>query len=717
MADPTPSDATAPAGSSRRTLTQPEETLDAERRHLTRARQCLRAMREETQALKPVGGNAVATEVLVETLRQRVRALADQPSTPLFFGRLDHRETAERFYVGRRHVHDAAGDPMVIDWRAPVARAFYRANAADPMGLERRRRFGFDAGELTGYEDEVFGPGQATAGGAATVSQILTAEIERPRVGPMRDIVATIQPEQDDIVRADIADTVCVQGAPGTGKTAVGLHRAAYLLYAHRDRLRRSGVLVIGPNAAFLDYIEQVLPALGEVEARQLTLDQLLAREPVSGQDTTTAAQLKGDARMAAVLRRAVWAGIRTPVESTVIVRGSRRWRLQPDEVSGLVEELRARDVRYGAGRDSLARRIAHLVLTKMEAAGEAPDDRVQDAVARSRPVRALVDQLWPAVEPTRLLFTLLSDAATLAAAADGLLDEEEQAAIRWAKPPRGPRSARWSVADAVLLDEAADLVWRTPGVGHVIVDEAQDLSPMACRAVGRRCVTGSATVLGDLAQGTTPWASESWATTLAHLGKPAGRVEVLDRGYRVPREIIGYASRLLPHLAVGLAPPTSVRSAPGSLTVRQLDGAAVEAAGSRQQALASATVAECARALATPGSVGVIAADEAVDHLSQRMLAAGLSFQRLGRERRDEPGDQAAPDGSSVARPRITLAPATLAKGLEYDQVIVVEPADIAAAEATPRTGLRRLYVVLTRAVSSLTVLHADPLPDPLRT
>jgi DNA helicase IV len=672
--------------------------LAAEREHLRASRASLRRMRERTLSLDAMGGNRVSTEYLKAALYRRAEQLLDDPETPLFFGRLDLRDPAERFYIGRRHVHDEAGDPMVIDWRAEISRAFYRASPADPMGVDLRRRFGFSAGTLTAYEDERLDATGPTAGPAAGLagptpeplrtSRILTDEIERPRVGPMRDIVATIQPEQDDIVRADLRETICVQGAPGTGKTAVGLHRAAYLLYAFRDRLKRGGVLVVGPNRAFLSYIQQVLPALGEVDAKQMTLDELVAHAPLRGTDTVEAARIKGDARMAEVLRRAVWAGVRVPGESVVIARGSRRWRLAAHELAELVEGLRARDVRYGSGRAMLAQRIAHAVLVKMEAAGDSPDDRVQDVVARSRPVRDTVEAIWPAVDPVRLVLRLLSDGEHLAAAADGVLEPHEQEAIRWRRPPRGPGSARWSLADAVLVDEASDLVERIPSLGHVVLDEAQDLSPMQCRAVGRRCSTGSVTVLGDIAQGTTAWATEEWRTTLAHLGKPDARVEVLERGYRVPREIIGFASRLLPAIAPGVSPPTSIRQTPGSLQIRRSAGGE----------LPGDVVGACRDALRREGSVGVVTADDRASRLAGWLASAGLEHHVLG-------GD--APDT------RLAVVPATLAKGLEFDQVIVVEPAEIVAAE--PR-GLRRLYVVLTRAVSTLVVMHSRPLPADLR-
>src|SRR3954468_20030336 len=210
-------------------------------------------MREAVRTLNPQGGDRVSTEYLKAELFRRAQALLDDPSTPLFFGRIDRgadvdQDGKERFYIGRRHVRDSQGDPVVVDWRAGISRAFYRASAGDPMGIGLRRRFGFQAGEMTSLEDEHLDRGEAFD---PATSGILTAEIERPRVGPMRDIVATIQPDQDELVRTELSRTICIQGAPGTGKTAVGLHRAAYLLYAHREQLKRSGVLVVGPNRSF----------------------------------------------------------------------------------------------------------------------------------------------------------------------------------------------------------------------------------------------------------------------------------------------------------------------------------------------------------------------------------------------------------------------------------------------------------------------------------
>ncbi|MFI9845758.1 HelD family protein [Nonomuraea sp. NPDC051941] len=654
----------------------PSDVLASEQAHLAESRAALKAMRAHAQSLSAdAAGDWVSQQILQSLLDQRVAALADHPDTPLFFGRLDRQagdDLPGTIYVGRRHVHDGGSKPLVIDWRAPVSQAFYQASPADPMGVVRRRRFGYHGGALTAFEDEPLGEG-----GEIGPSQILTDEIERPRTGPMRDIVATIQPDQDEIVRSTLAQTVCVQGAPGTGKTAVGLHRAAYLLYTHRERLARAGVMIVGPNRAFLSYISSVLPALGEVKVDQTTVGGLLG-EYAAEEDPMVAA-LKGDARMAAVLERALWLHIVKPEDGVVFSKGAYRYRVADYEVREIVASLRG-TTRYNPGRAALAQRLAHMVLVRMEQRGESPDDRVQDAVARSKPVKQLVDTVWPKLTPEQVLYRLLSDPEFLTKAAKSDLSPDEQKMLIWGKPYRSWKSAKWSAADAALLDELRDFMERTPSLGHLVVDEAQDLSEMQLRALGRRCRNGSATVLGDLAQGTTPWSTSSWESVLQHLGQREGEVTELTLGFRVPREVLDYAARLLPSIAPDLAAPRSLRPGLGSLAVRP-GGSIAEAA---------------AEVLTREGSIGVIAPDTLVADVSRALT--GLSHAVLG------------PD--SDEEHRLLIVPATLAKGLEYDHVIVVEPADIVAAE--PR-GLARLYVVLTRAVTSLTVLHDKPLPAEL--
>ncbi|WP_328850942.1 AAA family ATPase [Micromonospora globbae] len=677
-----------------------DRELAAERSHLDASRDALRRMRERAEALFATGdkvaGDAYTAEQLGRHMARRVKELADDPTTPLFFGRLDFGDgdpdhAGRCYHVGRRHVTDEAGEPMVLDWRAPVSRSFYRASARDPQGVAVRRRFGFSAGVLTSFEDEHLDRGEELG----TASRILTAEIERPRVGPMRDIVATIQPEQDELVRADLADSICVQGAPGTGKTAVGLHRAAYLLYQHRERLRRAGVLIVGPNRAFLSYIAAVLPALGEVEVAQSTVEDLVARVPVRAVDDPDTAALKHDVRMAEVLRRALDAHIGEPTEPIMVSDGSFRWRIGLEPLHRVVEETRREGLPYGVGRERVRARVVSLLQRQAEARrAESPSDAWLRRMAKCRPVAAFVDAVWPALTPEGLVHTLLADSATLAAAADGVLTADEQALLqgRAADRPAGrggsgtklgrtPKATRWTAADAVLVDEAAGLLERAAGFGHVVVDEAQDLSPMQCRAIARRSEHGSITLLGDLAQGTAPWAATDWRETLAHLGKPDAAVVPLTVGFRVPAAVVAFANRLLPALAVDVPPAESLRR-DGELAVRTVTD------------LTAATVAEVRAALAHDGSIGVIATDDAVDGLRSALADAGVTT-------------ATADDVEAAAR--VTVVPATLVKGLEYDHVVVVEPAAIVAAE--PR-GLHRLYVVLTRAVSRLSVLHREPLP-----
>jgi DNA helicase IV len=670
----------------------PDE-LATEQAYLENARRELARMREKTLSARASGGDRVSDEFLAMTLARRAAQLVDDPTTALFFGRLDltHLEHGqERWYVGRRHVNDEMGDPVVIDWRAELSGAFYRASRKEPMGVRLRRRFGVDRGRLTAYEDEHLVAPQA---GDVARSQILLDEIERPRVGPMRDIVATIQPEQDEIVRADAGTTVCVQGAPGTGKTAVGLHRAAWLLYAFRDRLLRSGVLVVGPNRAFLEHIGAVLPALGEVEVRHTTAEELVAGDVrTRGVDATATAVLKGDARLAELLERAVWSHVRGATEALVVPRGVRKWRVPAYTVSEVLEELRGRTIRYEAARQILPQRLAHNVLLEMERSGDSPDDRVQDSVARSAAVRAYAAQVWPKLDARQVLADLFSSAESLATHASGLLSDDEQALLVWSAPPRSKGAAKWSSADLVLLDELADLLERTPSLGHVVLDEAQDLSPMQLRAVGRRCSTGAATVLGDIAQGTTPWATDSWASSLAHLGKPDGHVEILDRGFRVPASVIDFAARLLPSMAPGLGAPVSVRENPGRLDLVRV--------APEDVAWEVAFVVD--RLAAEPGSVGVIAPASLISRVSETLTGVGMGHGVLGADHGD-------------VEHQVDVVPATVAKGLEFDRVVVVEPATIAAEEPDERTGLRRLYVVLTRAVSELTIVHSADLPAEL--
>lgn len=390
---------------------------------------------------------------------------------------------------------------------------------------------------------------------------------------------------------------------------------------------------------------------------------------------------------MAGVLRRALWAHISAPGDDFTFLKGSIRYRVGSGRIREMLDSLRG-GTRYGAGRLAVAQRLAHLVLVQMERRGAVPDDRDQDAVARSKPIKQFLDSVWPKLTPGQVLFRLYSQPSFLAESAKGELDEAEQQLLTWAKPYRSWKSAQWSAADSVLLDELADQIERGPSLSHLVVDEAQDLSPMQCRALGRRCVSGSVTVLGDIAQGTSAWAIDDWPQLLEHLGKPDARLTVLEQGFRVPAQILDYAARLLPEIAPGLGVPTSVRQAPGSLQVTEA------------RDLVAAVGAACRKKLNQEGSIGVIAPDTEIVSVHKRLCAEGLDAALLG------------DTDNALEVSRLVCVPATLAKGLEFDAVVVAEPARIVAAE--PR-GIQRLYVALTRAVSSLHVIHTEPLPTAL--
>jgi DNA helicase IV len=713
------------------------EELRAEQRMLEHARRCLASMRRRTAAVRAAGGDEIATESLAWQLARRVEALTDDDRTALFFGRLDYDLTAgglagERFYIGRRHVMDDDGDPVVIDWRAAVARPFYRASPARRYGVRLRRRFGFqtiprgDAGgdapapaparaTLTSIQDEPLTILDEAAGRDAA-RRVLVAEIERPRIGPMRDIVATIQPEQDDLIRAPLGSTICIQGGPGTGKTAVGLHRAAFLLYEHAERLDRSGVLVIGPSAAYLAFIRDVLPGLGEVRVVQQTLAGLVERpvgRPARGRagraaaraagheagrlavtatDTVAAAAVKGDVRMARVVRRAAFSHVAFPSEPLTLRYGQHAVELSAAALRSRVATLLDGDLRYASGRAQLRDWAVERCQRRLEESAvltpyDTPRD-VERGLGRDPALRAFLDRTWPELDPVRLVYRLLTDATFLAAAAEGILDHHEQELARWPRRPRGLRHAAWSLADAFLVDEAVDVVSGTRAYGHVVADEAQDFSPMQLRAIGRRCRFGSATLLGDLAQATTPWSATAWEAALTHLGRPAAGIEQLPRAFRAPGEVLDFANRLLPEIAPAVEPAVSVRSVPGALRVTAVPG----------EALAGAWLAAVRAALAEEGSVGLIAADAAVPAVRAELDRCGVRFQPVERF------DPAT---------RLALVPASAAKGLEFDQVVLVEPAEIAGDGIL---GLRLLYIALTRAVVRLQIVHSAPLPAALR-
>ncbi|MFJ1732509.1 HelD family protein [Streptomyces sp. NPDC088254] len=668
-------------------------SLRQERAHHDACRTALAAMVAGTDLQVVTGEDVSASgadaEVLGHRLRSQAKALRELPEGPLFFGRLDFAEGAGdhaglSHHIGRLRIGEhPAAPPLVVDWRAPVSRAFYQASPRDPLGVAVRRRFGWapgsrgDSADLTALEDEHLGHGEHGVG------DLLAREVERPRLGPMRDIAATIQPEQDDLVREDRDRSVCVQGAPGTGKTAVGLHRAAYLLYTHPRRVHRDGgLLILGPHRGYLSYIAEVLPALGETGVRQSTLLDEIARHPVTAVDPADTAAVKHDPRMAQVLRRALHGRVTAArVDDLAVPDGSYRWRVTGDELARIVTDVLAEAPPYDVGRERVRSRITRRIQEQAERRGGPRPPAWQRRTQRSRPVSACVDAVWPKARPEEVLAELLTDPEALGEAAHGVLGPAEQRVLLWPRPPRSYRSARWSAADLVLLDEIAGLIERPQGYGHVVVDEAQDLSPMECRAIARRAPSGALTVLGDLAQGTTPWAARTWPELLAHLGRPDAAVVALTTGFRVPTAVLALANRLLARLDTGVPPGRSLRR-DGELRIRRAHGG-----------LTAEVVAAVRDALAHEGSVGVVTPAADASRIRQALTAAGIPLAA-------DPADQAA---------RVTVIPATEVKGLEYDHVVAVEPAAIAEAE---ERGLNRLYVVLTRAVTRLEVIHERELP-----
>jgi DNA helicase IV len=669
----------------------PHPDLAAEQAYLDQAYRCLEAMRSRTARAADIpdsAAQAVDSAIAQAHLRHRLAGLdADVPG--LSFGRLDD-EDDDTWYIGRRHVEDARGEPVVVDWRADVATPFYRATAVDPQGLRRRRRFMMTGHRLDDLFDEVFDdPGSVDAAHHGGIPDPLLAELERERTGEMRDIVATIAGEQDVVIRAPLDTCLVVQGGPGTGKTAVGLHRAAFLLYEHRRRLDAEGVLVVGPNPIFLRYISQVLPSLGETAARQTTLDRLLAGTAyrVSGVDGDDTAALKGDGRMADVVTRAVAAAVRVPDDDLAVATTWGTARVARQDVSAAQAAVLARGVAHNVGRSAFRAQLARLVradLVRRRSEELVTSEGVEADLRRDRAWGRAVDALWPTLSAPAVVRRLLTNRRALAAVADGLLSEAEQAAIH--RPPtRRAAEEPWTVADLALVDEAeAAITGPPPAYGHIVVDEAQDLSTMGLRALARRSRNASMTILGDLAQATAPGAQESWDAAVAALGAPAtARRADLDLGYRVPAAIMDVANGLLAEAAPDIVPTRSVRGG-GRPPV-------VVATGDRTLPDAAATaVTELASAWSSVAVVVPAALRAAVDEA----LAA-------------VPGGVGA-DGAAGP----TVLEPTDVKGLEFDAVVVVEPAAIAAG--TPR-GQRLLYVALTRAVQELVVVHADPLPPGL--
>ncbi len=672
----------------------------------------------------------------------------------------------ETFHIGRLAIHSADHDPLVVDWRAPIAEPFYRATGRDPQGLVLRRHLALEGRRVVGLEDERFnGPGggepspgevsagegfggdgvegDGEAGGELIVGDLpiggpaaLLAALDRARSGRMTDIVSTIQREQDEIIRAPLSGVLIVQGGPGTGKTAVALHRAAYLLYTHRFPLERQGVLVVGPNPLFLRYIEQVLPSLGETGVTLSTVSGLVPEVRITGEGDADVARLKGDARMAKFIARAVRSRQRALPVEVAVPYGALVLHLSVEDSRQIVDTVRRRPGTHNARRRMVEQAVAQLLADRarqtQQTLGvgvpasvtafpgyEDPselDDEEFDLEDFSRKVRRVpelaeaLDRMWPRLSPHELLHDLFGAPPLIAAAGRGLLTSDEQQLLR---RPRSPsfEEVAWTPADAALVDEARNLLGPRNGsgedgvrkYGHIVVDEVQDLSPMQLRMLTRRSLSGSMTVVGDIAQATAPWAPSSWSDITEHLPRrrPARTVE-LTVSYRTPAEVLAVATRVLAVAAPDLTPPRPVRRTgeePRMIAVRDAEGG-----------LDGVTVADLARRVAEvagdevvavrPGRVAILAPSTLLPAVSDALAAIGLPVVDARDMRK-----------GGLSAPLVLLA-ADATNGLEFDSVVVVEPGLIAGETAR---GLRTLYVALTRPTQHLTVVHLSPPPAAL--
>ncbi len=710
-------------------MTSQHPDLAAEQAYIDHAYDCLERtkadawkMRELTEA--GLGGTFQARyerDVVDEAVVKRLTEL-ELGDAALVFGRIDRLvegpEGTESFHIGRLAIADEHREPVVVDWRAPIAEPFYRATGRDPMGLARRRHFHVQGRTLLGIEDELFGeghlgighdeglaeepPGVTQAGTGLRGYSTLLAALERVRTGQLGDIVATIQAEQDEIIRSPQAGVLVVQGGPGTGKTVVALHRAAYLLYTYRFPLEDQGVLVIGPNRVFLRYIEQVLPSLGEAGVEQVVLADLVPEVTFGGTgDSPLAARVKGDARMAAVIEKAVTDRERPLREDLVVPFRSGYTRLRAEESARIVRAAQRRFRRHNAAR----RWVEGEVWAAMAAAARDPDvepAEVRDAVRHLDEVRAALERMWPVLTPAELLHDLFGSKALLRLAAERFLAPEEYLALYRTRAD-DVRDVRWTEADVALLDEARWYLGPRPRrggkidesdeirtYGHIVIDEVQDLTPMQLRMAGRRSLNGSMTVVGDIAQATGPLAPNSWDDVLAHLpDRKPPRVIGLSVGYRIPDQIMELANRVMAVATPELRPPTAVRRGNAEPLI----------VSSSPESLADEVVKRAAELMSDlrDGNLAVVTPDEMADEISEALSAAGIEHGRASRTALDT---------------GVTVVPVSLVKGLELDGVLVVEPARIAGSE---RQGLRALYVALTRATQRLVVVHAEPLPDVL--
>ena len=696
-------------------MTQLHPEIADEQNFVNHAYDCLESSRTAAWRMRDMheadlGGTFQARferNAVDEALVKRLVEL-DLGDAALVFGRIDRDdpeiEGTEAFHIGRLAVSDEDREPVVIDWRAPVAEPFYRATGRDPMGLVRRRHFVVEGRSVLGLEDELFGEGHIGIGDDGLTSSqnelrgysTLVASLERGRTGTLGDIVATIQAEQDEIIRSPQSGVLVVQGGPGTGKTVVALHRAAYLLYTHRFPLEDQGVLVIGPNRVFLRYIEQVLPSLGEAGIEQVVLSDLIPGVRVRGSDREATARVKGLPEMSRVIDRAIRDRERPLREDVTFPFRSGYVRLRAAETEAIIRGARRGQRRHNAARRHVENEIWSALAANWREADVTPED-VRSELRGRYEVREMFERMWPVLTPAQLLHDLFGSKALIRSASGNLLNEDEQQLLY---RPRNESvdEVAWTAADVALLDDAREALGPRPNrlgkiddadeirtYGHIVVDEVQDLSPMELKMVSRRSLNGSMTVVGDIAQATGPSAPSDWEDVLEHLPtRREPRVIGLSVGYRIPQQIMNLANCVMAAAAPGLRAPESVRQGdadPRIISTEDVCSSVADEARRLSKELAG-------------GSIAIVATDERCDELSDALDRNGITH-----------GRAAAGLGKGI-----TVVPVSVVKGLELDGVIVVEPADI--VESSDR-GLRSLFVALTRSTRRLSVIHGRPLPE----
>ena len=651
-------------------------------------------------------------EAFTENIVDRLQQL-DIGDASLIFGRIDHGgEYDDTLYIGRVGVWDRSQDPVVVDWRAPASEPFYRATGADSFGLERRRHFATRGKTLLDIDDELFGDlshldqptvdGEEQDGGQGGRKiqghgALITA-LESARTGRLGDIVATIQGEQDEIIRSRLQGLLIVQGGPGTGKTVVALHRAAYLLYSHRFPLQDQGVLVLGPNRLFLAYIEQVLPSLGEAGVRLAVLSDLVTPKVRTDRlGSEEASAVKGDLDMVELVRRAVRQRQNALRADLLIGFGLQNLRLTVFESKQIVAEARRKFRTHNAARKFIEAEVfAALANSGRE---EVDPGVLRDRIRWTLPIREALEWMWPVLTPAHLLHDLFRSPSLLAAAGQNLFTTEQLSHLAHTSEVHVD-SLVWTFDDAPLLDEARAHLGARPKMkrvdevrtfGHIVIDEAQDLAPMAMRMISRRSLNGSMTVVGDLAQSTGSWARDSWDDVINQLPSNAKYEPIrkeLTTGYRIPAPAMELAAKVLTEAAPGLAPPVAIRNEGTAPIITRVDN--VEAA------LPAAIRRELDEI--GEGNVAVVVPRSMVEPLSAALEAAELDFGTASRSGLDR---------------RVAVVPVQLVKGLEVDAVLVVEPSRIVTEE---RQGMRALYVALTRATKRVGIVHADPLPRVLQ-